>query len=171
MLLSIIAALGTNRAIGRDNGLLWHLPGDLPRFKQLTMGHPIIMGRKTYASIGRPLSGRLNIVVTRNPVFEANGSTVCHSLDDAIARASESIPPEGEVFVIGGGELYTQALKRADRLYLTEVDDAPTDADTFFPDYSAFTRVLSEETHSADTPAYRFTIRVRSESSASLSAS
>ncbi len=87
MTISIIAAVGSNRAIGRDNALLWHLPGDLPRFKKLTMGHPVIMGRKTYESIGSPLPGRLNIVVTHNRDFHAEGITVRHSLDEALSQA------------------------------------------------------------------------------------
>ncbi len=161
MTLSIIAALGSNRAIGRDNGLLWHLPGDLPRFKRLTTGHPVIMGRKTFESIGTPLPNRLNIVVTRNPLLHIDGVTVCHSLDDAIACATAGIPPDGEVFVIGGGDIYAQALGRADKLYLTEVDDAPVDADTFFPDYAAFSSVLSCEERSHGDLTYRFTLRMR----------
>ncbi len=161
MTVSLIAALGTNRAIGRDNALLWQLPGDLPRFKQLTMGHPVVMGRKTFDSIGQPLPGRLNIVVTHNRAFQAEGIVVCHDLNDALALATAENPPDDEVFVIGGGDLYAQAISRADRLYLTEVDDAPPDADTFFPDYGAFGCVLSTENHSVQGLAYRFTLRTR----------
>ena len=161
MTLSLIAAVGSNRAIGRGNALLWHLPGDLPRFKQLTMGHPVIMGRKTHQSIGRPLPGRLNIVVTRNPAFTPAGVTCCRSLEEALSCAAASNPREAESFVIGGGELYAIALARADRLYLTEVDDAPPDADTFFPVYTAFTRIESSESHTANGLTYRFTLRTR----------
>jgi len=142
--LSIICALGRNRAIGFRNGLLWRLPGDLPRFKALTLGHPVVMGRKTWASIGRPLPGRRNIVVSRNPDFTAAGCDVCRDLDAALALARRS-PGGDEVFVIGGGELYAQALPRADRLYLTLVHDAPQEADTFFPRYDAFTRVVERK--------------------------
>jgi len=161
MILSLIAAIGSNRAIGRDNALLWHLPGDLPRFKQLTMGHPVIMGRKTYQSIGRPLPGRLNIVVTRNPAFTPAGVTCCHGLEDALGCAAASNPPDAESFVIGGGELYALALARADRLYLTEVDDAPPDADTFFPAYPAFAHIESSASHAVNGLTYRFTLRTR----------
>jgi dihydrofolate reductase len=161
MTLSLIAALGSNRAIGRDKALLWHLPGDLPRFKQLTMGHPVLMGRKTYQSIGRPLPGRLNIVVTRNPAFTPAGVTCCHSLEEALSCAAASNPPDAESFVIGGGALYALALACADRLYLTEVDDAPPDADTFFPVYTAFATVQASETRHANGLTYRFTLRTR----------
>ncbi|MBT7069250.1 MAG: dihydrofolate reductase [Verrucomicrobia bacterium] len=162
MTLSLIAALGSNRAIGRDNALLWHLPGDLPRFKQLTMGHPVIMGRKTYQSIGRPLPGRLNIVVTRNPAFTPAGVTCCPNLEGALGCAAASNPPDAESFVIGGGQLYALALAHADRLYLTEVDDAPPDADTFFPAFPAFAHIASSEPHTANGLTYRFTLRTRS---------
>ncbi|MBL7075892.1 MAG: dihydrofolate reductase [Kiritimatiellae bacterium] len=161
MTISIIAALGTNRAIGRDNALLWHLPGDLPRFKHLTIGHPVIMGRKTYESIGKPLPGRLNIIITRKSDFQAEGVTVCHDLDTSLACAAASEPPDDEVFVIGGGDIYAQVIDMADRLYLTEVDDAPADADTFFPSYEAFSDVLDSEEHSAGDLTYRFTVRTR----------
>ena len=161
MTLSIICAVGRNGAIGRDNALLWHLPGDLPRFKRLTMGHPVIMGRRTFESIGRPLPGRLNLVVTRNANYAAEGVTLCPSLDIALQRAEAAQPDDGEIFVIGGGELYAATIDRCARLYLTEVDDAPTDADTFFPDYSAFTQPLSQETHTHEGLTYCFVDRKR----------
>jgi len=161
MTISIIAALGSNRAIGKDNALLWHLPGDLPRFKQLTMGHPVIMGRKTYESIGKPLPGRLNIVITRNCDFRAEGVVICHSLNEALEQADAAGSPDNETFIIGGGDIYAQAIDRADRLYLTEVDEAPADADVFFPGYDAFSRVLESESHSSGERFYRFTIRTR----------
>jgi dihydrofolate reductase len=161
MTLSIIAALGSNRAIGRNNALLWHLPGDLPRFKRLTTGHPVIMGRKTFESMGKPLPDRLNIVITRSPALHIDGVSVCHGLDDAIACATADNPPDDEVFVIGGGDVYAQALGRAAKLYLTEVDDAPADADAFFPDYGAFSSVLTCEECSDGDMTYRFTVRAR----------
>lgn len=132
MKLSLIAAVARNGAIGRDNALLWHLPGDLPRFKQLTMGSPLIMGRKTYDSIGRPLPGRRNIVITRNADWSVAGVEVARSLDEALALVAEA----PQAFVMGGGQIYTQALPHADELVLTEVDQDVPDADTFFPDWS-----------------------------------
>ncbi len=131
-ILSIIVAMAKNRVIGRDNQLPWHLPADLRHFKQTTMGHPIIMGRKTYESIGRPLPGRQNIVITRNPDFQAEGCLVVHSLQEALA----AVPEAEEVFIIGGASLYREALPLADRIYLTLVD-AEVEGDTFFPELDA----------------------------------
>lgn len=132
MTVSLIAAQAKNRAIGKDGAIPWHIPEDLKRFKRLTMGKPIIMGRKTYESIGRALPGRSNIVVTRNPNFEAEGVTVTHSLLEAtdFARTLNS----EEFFVIGGQQLYAAALPDADRLYLTYVD-IEVEGDTFFPEF------------------------------------
>jgi len=133
----IICALGSNRAIGRGNALLWRLPSDLKRFKTLTLGHPIVMGRKTYDSIGRPLPGRTNIVITRNPGWQAAGCVPVTSWDAARAVARQA-PGGDEVFVIGGAQIYALALADAERLYLTEVADAPVDADAFFPEFTGF---------------------------------
>ncbi|QRR01905.1 dihydrofolate reductase [Dyadobacter sandarakinus] len=129
MLISLIVAVSDNGVIGKDNQLLWRLPDDLKRFKQLTLGHPMIMGRKTFESIGKPLPGRTSIVVTRNTSVEIEGVMVVHSLEDALAEARkiEAL----EVFIIGGGELYTQAQYLADRLYVTEVHSA-FEGDTCF---------------------------------------
>lgn len=127
-IVSLVAALARNRVIGAGNRLPWHLPEDLKRFKRLTMGAPVIMGRKTYESLGRPLPGRRNIVVTRQVGARWNGCEVARSLDDAIALAGDA----REVFVIGGAELYAVALPRADRLHLTLID-ADYAGDTFFP--------------------------------------
>ncbi len=132
MLISIIAAMGRNRAIGYKNTLPWRLPADLQRFKQLTLGHHILMGRKTYESIGRPLPGRTSIIITRQPNFQAEGCLIAHSLDEAIALAKSR--GEQEVFIIGGAEIYAQALSVADRMYLTMVEAEP-EADAFFPEY------------------------------------
>ncbi|HTO47482.1 MAG TPA: dihydrofolate reductase [Burkholderiales bacterium] len=125
---SLVAALARNRVIGAGNRLPWHLPEDLKRFKRLTTGAPVIMGRKTHQSIGHPLPGRRNIVVTREPGARWPGCEVVHSLDQAIASAGDA----PEVFVIGGAELYRLALPRADRLYLTLID-ADYAGDTLFP--------------------------------------
>jgi dihydrofolate reductase len=148
MILSIIAALGRHRAIGYRNTLPWRLPADLQRFKQLTLGHHLLMGRKTYESIGRPLPGRTSIIITRQPEFSAAGCLVVHSLEEAIALAQTR--GEQEAFVIGGAEIYAQALPHADRLYLTLVDAAP-EADAFFPavDESDWTKTETTQ-HRAD---------------------
>lgn len=129
--ISLIAALDRQGGIGLDGKIPWHLPEDLARFKQITMGRPIIMGRKTYESIGRPLPGRRNIVITSQRDYEAPGCDIVHSLDQALRLAGE-----GEVFVIGGATLYQEALPRAHRLYLTHVDGTFS-ADTFFPEFDA----------------------------------
>jgi len=128
-IVSLVVAMGSNRAIGLQGRLPWHIPEDLKRFKALTIGHPIVMGRKTYESIGRLLPGRTSVIVTRQPGYQVPGAVIAHSLGDAVARCAGS----QEVFVIGGGELYREALPLAQRIYLTEVDLAP-EADTFFPD-------------------------------------
>ena len=132
MKLSLIAALSTNNVIGRANGLPWHLPTDLKHFKALTLGHHYIAGRRTYQSVGRPLPGRTNIVITRQSDFSAEGVQVVHTLEEALRVASAA--GESEAFVGGGGEIFTQALHRADRMYLTRVH-ADLEGDTFFPDF------------------------------------
>lgn len=140
-MLSIIAVIGKNRELGKDNDLIWNLPSDLKRFREITRGHPVIMGRKTFESIGHPLPNRTNVVISRQE--DIPRVLVVHSLDEAIEKVKES----DEVFVIGGGSVYAQAIGRAGRLYLTIVDAAAPGADTFFPDYSRFTKVIFEESH------------------------
>lgn len=130
MIVSIIVATDRNRLIGRNNELPWHLPADLKHFKTVTMGKPIIMGRKTHESIGRPLPGRSNIVITRDTRYQASGCTVVHSLESALEAASGA----GEAMVIGGAQLYEQALPVARRIYLTRIDDQ-FEGDTWFPEY------------------------------------
>lgn len=142
--ISVIAALAKNRVIGIENRLPWRLPEDLAHFKALTLGHPILMGRKTFESLGRPLPGRTNVVITRNPDYRPEGCLVAASIPAAIALCGEA----DEVFFIGGAELYAQAIPLADRLYLTEVDIEAV-GDARFPDYDpgAF-REISRESHS-----------------------
>ena len=123
--------MARNRVIGRDNRLPWRLPADLAYFKQVTMGHPVVMGRRTYESIGKPLPGRLNIVVSRNPAFRAPGCTVVGSLDEAWRVAADA----PEVSVIGGTSLFADSLPVADRIHLTEVD-AEVPGDTWFPEFN-----------------------------------
>jgi len=127
---SLVVAMARNRVIGRDNQLPWRLPADLAYFKRVTMGHPIIMGRRTYESIGRPLPGRLNIVVSRSPQFSAPGCTVVPSLAEAWRAAGDA----EEVCVIGGTSIFAEALPAADRIHLTEVE-AEVPGDTWFPEF------------------------------------
>ena len=129
----MIAAIGKNRELGKGNDLLWKIPDDLKRFKELTKGHPIIMGRKTYESIGRPLPGRSNIVITRDQKWAAEGVITVVSMEEAISL-SKTKPGNDEIFIIGGGQIYELGLTCADKLYLTLIDDAK-EADSFFPDY------------------------------------
>jgi dihydrofolate reductase len=139
---SIIAAISKNRVLGRNNDLIWRIPEDLKRFKELTSGHAIIMGRKTFESIGRALPNRTNIIITRDPNFSAPGCVIEHSLDTAIAKAKTVEPME--IFIIGGGQVYKEAIDIADKLYLTIVD-AEAQGDVWFPDYSKFKAVWSGE--------------------------
>lgn len=147
--LSVIAAVARDGAIGKDNALLWRLPEDLQFFKRTTLGCPVIMGRKTYESIGRPLPGRRNIVITRQEHWTAAGVDAVSSLDAALALAAEA----PKVFVIGGAQIYEQALPHADQIVLTEVQADFPDADTFFPHWD---RQQFEETwreaHPSGTP-------------------
>ena len=136
-MLSLIVATAQNNAIGRNNELLWHISEDLKYFKSTTTGHPVIMGRKTYESIGRPLPGRRNIVITRGTIEapqiknpQTTSFEVSNNLNEVISLAKNS---ENEFFVMGGGELYNQTFSCADRLYLTKIYAEVSDADTFFP--------------------------------------
>jgi dihydrofolate reductase len=141
MSISFIFAMDRNRAIGKDNQLPWHLPADLKFFKTVTMGHPILMGRKTYQSIGKPLPGRLNVVITQDPNFTAEGCEIVHSADEAAARFQQQ-----ELFVIGGAEIFRLFLPQADRMYITQIEHEFA-ADTFFPDVNIaeWTLVSSEQ--------------------------
>ncbi|GAA5179854.1 dihydrofolate reductase [Niveibacterium umoris] len=143
--LALIAAVAQNGTIGRDNALPWRLRDDLKRFKALTLGHPVVMGRKTWESLGRPLPGRRNIVVTRQPGLVLEGAEVVHSLDEALAGCNDA----DTVFVIGGAQLYREALGRADALYLTEVG-ADVEGDAHFPPIGdAGFREVARESHAA----------------------
>jgi dihydrofolate reductase len=155
-LVSLVAAMAENRIIGRSGGLPWHLPDDLQHFKRLTVDHTVIMGRKTYDEMKRPLANRRNVVITRNREFHPRGVTVVPSLDEALALGAT----EREVFVIGGGEIFREALPRAGRIYLTVVH-AQIDGDTWFPEFESDGWVLEEEVdHPADDRhAWPFTFR------------
>jgi dihydrofolate reductase len=149
MKISLIAAMGENRAIGANGKIPWHLPADFKHFKEVTMGHPIIMGRKTFESIGRPLPGRANIVITRDPAYVRDGVIAAASPDAALAAAGSAAGGE-EVFVIGGAEIYKLFLPQADRVYLTKVAGT-FKGDAFFPelDEAEWEAILDEE-HAAD---------------------
>ena len=144
----MIVAMAENRVIGINNNLPWYLPNDLKYFKQVTMGKPILMGRKTYESIGKPLPGRTNIVITRNESWQANGVKVVHSLEDAFSLASSIVEIDGqdEMMVIGGDQIYQTSLPAIDRIYLTKVH-AEVDGDAYFPelDWSEWKEVARED--------------------------
>lgn len=151
--ISLIAALSENRVIGKAGAIPWYLKDDFRRFKERTTGHVIIMGRKTHESIGRPLPGRTNIVITRDTAREIPGCVVVGSLTEALSNAQEI--ESKEIFVIGGGQIYAEALPEADRLYLTLVH-AIMDGDAFFPEYShIFGKVVESE--DSEEGGYRLT--------------
>jgi dihydrofolate reductase len=152
---SLVVAMAHNRVIGIDNALPWRLPAELAHFKRVTMGHPIIMGRKTYESIGKPLPGRMNIVVSRNRGFVAPGCTVVDSLEKAYAASGST----DEVSIIGGTSLFEAALPTADCIYLTEIE-ADVEGDTWFPDFDrSLWREEEMERHPVDARhAYPFRI-------------
>lgn len=141
--------MSSNNVIGRDNDLPWRLPDDMRYFMRTTTGHTVVMGRRTWESMGgRALPNRRNIVVTRQPDYAATGAEVAHSVDEAIALATEA--GETELFICGGARVYADAMARADRLYLTHVH-VEIDGDTYFPDYHTDDwRLVSEESHAAD---------------------
>lgn len=138
----IVAVAKKDRAIGHGNKLLWDIPADLKFFKEKTKGHPVIMGQKTYESIGRPLPDRLNIVLSRDKKLKIQGCIIANSIKEAIDIAIAK--DTKEIFFIGGGSIYAQALPIADRLYITEVEGDYI-ADTYFPDYSQFNKVISRQ--------------------------
>ncbi|MFA5770179.1 MAG: dihydrofolate reductase [Patescibacteria group bacterium] len=150
-MISIIAAIGKNRELGKDNKLLWHIPEDFKRFKDITSGHVVIMGRKTYESLPkkfRPLPNRVNIVITRDINYKVDGVMVYHSLEEAVKITNYKLQITNkfqisnfkfdEIFIIGGASIYEQGIKYADKLYLTLVDKEYPDADAFFPEYGEF---------------------------------
>lgn len=158
MRVALIAAVAENGVIGRAGDLPWRLPADLKQFKARTLGHPVVMGRKTWESLRAPLAGRLNLVVTRNARYAAEGAEVVSSLEQAIARAEEV---DGEVWIIGGADLYAAALPLADQLVITHVQ-AEVEGDARFPevDWSAW-RLVEEEAHAADAKhAHAFRVAV-----------
>lgn len=148
MIISTIVATAKNNVIGMDNGIPWYLPADLKYFKKITLNHHILMGRKCYESIGRPLPKRTNIIITRNPFFVATNCLVVHSLEEGLEIAHDN--KEEEVFIIGGGEIYKMGLPYIDRVYLTEVD-LEIKGEVFFPKLDMDNWKLTwEEKHKAD---------------------
>ncbi|PAV26019.1 dihydrofolate reductase [Tamilnaduibacter salinus] len=161
---ALIVAMSRNHVIGRNNALPWYLPGDLKYFKQATMGKPILMGRKTFDSIGRPLPGRLNLVITRDDQWEApTGAVAEPSLESAIHRASAQaeLDGAGEIMVIGGGQIYDLALPLIDRMYVTLVHDE-VDGDAFFPsvDWSEWEEVGREDFQASGNNPYDYSFVV-----------
>ncbi|QYJ69442.1 dihydrofolate reductase [Flavobacterium litorale] len=147
MIITLIAAAAENNALGKDNNLVWHLPNDFKRFKKLTTGHTIIMGRKTLESMNGPLPNRTNVVITRQKDYTYESCTIVHSLDEALAKCNQE---EEEVFIIGGGEIYKQAIDKADKIELTRVHTT-AEADTYFPEIDTKKwQLTNEEYHPKD---------------------
>lgn len=152
--LSIISAIARNdRAIGKNNALLWHIPEDFRHFKELTSGHVVIMGENTYHSIGKPLPNRTNIVLSLDKGLALDRCIIAHSIEEAVGKAREI--EQEEIFIIGGASIYRQFIPLADRLYLTLVE-GEYEADTFFPEYGEFTKVLNEEKMNNGTYHFSF---------------
>ena len=154
-MITMIAAAAENNELGKDNGLVWHLPDDFKRFKKLTSGHYIIMGRRTFDSLDEPLPNRTNVVITRNKNYKKNGAIVVHTMEEAIKIAAEDSQP----FIIGGGEIYKMGLPIADKIELTRVHGKFDDADTYFPEISKKDwQLISEVKHGKDEKhKYSFT--------------
>lgn len=160
MRIAFIVAMARNHVIGKDNAMPWHLPEDLRYFKRVTLGKPVIMGRNTYESIGKPLVQRPNIIISRNAAYAVAGATVVPSLDAALALGAELLQdagPDSELMIIGGAQIYTQALPLAQRLYLTEVHAEPA-GDAFFPrfDRGEWQEVAREEHAACDRNPYAY---------------
>ena len=152
---SIVAVAKKDRAIGYKNKLLWEIPEDMQYFRKVTAGHPVIMGQLTFESIGMPLPKRLNIVLSLEKNYKAEGVTVASSIEEGINIAKKN--DEDIIFIIGGASIYKQTIDLIDRLYITEVE-GEYEADTFFPDYSQFTKVISEREGSDNNYKYKFRV-------------
>lgn len=160
MKIALIVAMARNHVIGKDNRMPWHLPEDLRYFKRVTLGKPVIMGRNTFESIGKPLVQRPNIIISRNAGYKVEGATVAHSLDAALMLGSQLLNdagPDSELMIIGGAQIYAQALPQAQRLYLTEVHAEP-EGDAHFPDFdrSQWQEVAREEHPACERNPYAY---------------
>ncbi|MDP3988281.1 MAG: dihydrofolate reductase [Candidatus Levybacteria bacterium] len=155
MRISIIVATDSKRGIGKNNGLLWNIPDDLSHFRKLTTGHTIIMGRKTFESIGRVLPNRTNVIITRDENFKVDQAVIVHSLDEALDKAKEV--EKKEIFIVGGGQIYKQAMESGvvDKLYITMVE-GDFGAEIFFPDYSRFHKTFESQVYEYKDIKYRF---------------
>ncbi|MBI3955198.1 dihydrofolate reductase [Candidatus Gottesmanbacteria bacterium] len=166
--INIIAAISQNLVLGNDNKLLWHIPEDFARFKKITSGHPVIMGRKTFESIGKPLSDRTNIIITHDENYNAEGCLIVYSLEDALKTAKSSFAKASadakaladesagkKIFIIGGGQIYKQAITLADKLYLTVIKK-DFSGDTYFPDYSRFKKIIYKKDGKSGNLEYTF---------------
>jgi len=150
-MISLIAAIGKNNELGKGNNLLWKLPADQKFFRETTLGHTVIMGRKTFESLGRPLPNRRNIVITRDVNYKKEGVDIVHSLDKAIDSARNPLTENEEIFIIGGAEIYKQSLPLADKLYITHIEAEDKDADSFFPEIIPIVwNEISHEEHKPD---------------------
>lgn len=151
MILSIISAIANNNEIGKGNSLLWDLPIDMKHFRKTTSGHPVIMGQKTFESIGRPLPNRRNIILTLDKEFKREGTEIAYSLEELDELLKNTTKKDEELFIIGGGQIYRLFINKADRLYITHVDAEFPDADTLFPiiDMSKW-KIISEDKHEKD---------------------
>lgn len=162
MKLALIVAMARNRVIGKNNKMPWHLPEDLRYFKRVTLGKPVVMGRNTFESIGKPLVQRPNIIISRNPDYRVEGASVVHSLDAALTLGSSLLQhADDELMIIGGAQIYAQALPQAQRLYLTEVQASP-DGDAFFPAFerSDWVEVAREEHPACERNPYAYNFLV-----------
>lgn len=155
--ISLIVAIAKNFAIGKDNQLLWKIRDDLKLFKQTTEGHVVIHGRKSFESVGKPLPNRTNIIITRNPNYKAEGVFVVHSLKEAIELGNK-LEQKGELFILGGAEIYKQSLELVNRMYISHVETSREDADTFFPevDLSNWRKIKSQTFNASDVNEFGF---------------
>ncbi|MEK7089122.1 MAG: dihydrofolate reductase [Patescibacteria group bacterium] len=161
-MISIIAAIGKNNELGKENKLLWNLPADMKHFKEITSGHPVIMGRKTFESIGKPLPNRKNIVITRDKNYLRYSVDVVHSLEEAIKMSRSNLDIDDEIFIIGGTEIYKQAMEYANKLYITHISAEDKYADAFFPEIVSivWNEILHEEHQPDEKNIFPYTFSV-----------
>jgi dihydrofolate reductase len=172
-MISLIAAVGKNNELGKGNNLLWPLPTDQRYFREITTGHTVIMGRKTFESIGRLLPNRRNIVITRHADYKADGIEIAHSLNEAIELGKNNPDINEEIFIIGGAEIYKQGIALADKLYITKIDAEDKDADAFFPEINMkqWQEISREEHEPDDINLYKYIFLVYTKLPATAAAS